>query len=160
MLGLCREGRTENEKNSNYFLLSPCSSVMLFAWRASATQGPPSCPPPASTLSHQLLPPPCLGFAPWLVEYCPLWDTSSQLEYRSQPAAHRSLPPAFLFQASSFLPSQDQRVRSVLQSKTFCRASKHKRSCAKVGMAAGAPISASPPSPFLLASFHLLPTPT
>ena len=117
-------------------------------------QAPLSCHP---------LPPPCLGFAPRKVEYWPLWDTSSQLKHCCQPAVHGSLPPAILLQASSFLPSQEQGVRSVLQPKTFCRASEHERSCAKVGMAAGATISTPappPPSPFLLASFHVLPTPT
>lgn len=107
MLGPCREGRTEDDKISNSFLLSPCSTEMLFTWRASTTQEPPCCPPPASSPELSSLPLPCLGFAPQIVEYRPLWDTSSQLKHHHQPAVHRSLPPAFHLQASPFLASQE-----------------------------------------------------
>lgn len=162
MLGPCREGRTTRKAVTPFCYLL----AALRCWL------PGELPPPRThhpvhllqaPLSHHLLPWPCLGFAPWIVDYRPLWDTSSQLKHSRQPAVRCSLPPAFLLQVSSLLPSQDQGVRSVLQPKAFCRASKHERNCAKVGMAAGAHISTPappPPSPFLLASFHLLPTPT
>lgn len=121
LLGLCREGRTEDNKNSDSIL----SVLQCFS--------PGDLPPPRSHHSVYLLqaqlgchplPPPCLSFAPWIVEYWPLWDTSFQLQHCHQPAVHHSLPPASLLQGSSFLSSQDQEVRSVLQPKIFYRASK------------------------------------